>query len=803
MDRYFVTVLRIGMLVVVAGIVGGGSDGSSPATSQGLPAAKPEEVGLDPTLLSGIDQAVGRALHEGALPGCVILILRQGKVVYHKAFGYRQVLPEKMPMELDTVFDLASLTKPVATASSIMLLVEQGRLRLAEPVYHYLPEFKPHKEAITIRHVLLHVSGLVADNPLADYHQGPQEAWRRICHLEPLAPPGARFIYSDVGYIVLGRLVEQVSGQRLDEFFRKQVADPMGMKWTGFVPPASWREKIAPTEYLGRELLHGTVHDPRARALGGIAGHAGLFSTAGDLARFASMVLNDGLFDGRRILSVGAVRLMTHPHRVPGGLRGLGWDVDTRFSHNRGELFGPDTGFGHTGFTGTSMWIDRPSQMAVIFLSNRVHPHGKGQVNALRHQVATLAARSIAQAPLPEPGYRRRPLAPTPVLCGIDVLKRDSFRPLQGKKVGLVTNHTGRDSQGQSTIDLLHQAPGVKLQALFAPEHGLRGLQDRPVADGRDERTGLPVYSLYGKRRRPTEEQVRGLDALVYDIQDVGCRFYTYITTLGYILETAARYRLKVYVLDRPNPIGGLGVEGPILDKDRESFTGYHPLPVRHGMTVGELALLFNRERGIGADLEVIRMDNWYRDQFFDETGLEWVAPSPNMRTLTTALVYPGVGLLETTNISVGRGTDRPFEVLGAPWVNGASLARTLQDKSLPGVRFVPIRFTPTSSVFAGQTCHGIQIIVDDWNRFEPVRTGLAIACCLKKLHPNDWQSQKFSILLANHRAWQSLESGADEQQILAQTRSEMEEFLRIRAKYLLYPARRRRHLPAAMGGAQ
>jgi uncharacterized protein YbbC (DUF1343 family) len=373
------------------------------------------------------------------------------------------------------------------------------------------------------------------------------------------------------------------------------------------------------------------------------------------------------------------------------------------------------------------------------------------------------------------------------VFTGIDVLQRDKFSVLFGRKVGLVTNHTGVNRDGISTIDLLQQASGVKLVALFSPEHGIRGQLDQLVSDSKDTKTGLPVYSLYGKNRRPTAEQLRGIDTLVYDIQDIGCRFYTYETTLGYLLETAAAHKLKVVVLDRPNPLGGVAVEGPVLEKKFESFVGYHPLPVRHGLTIGELARLFNEERNLHADLHVVSVEGWKRDQFYDKTGLRWINPSPNMRSLTEALLYPGIGLLETTNISVGRGTDRPFEIIGAPWLDGRQLAAALAKQALPGVRFVPARFTPASSTHKGKDCGGVHILVDDWQRFTPLDTGLAIACELKRLYPREWNSKAYLRLLAHRPTQEALERGASLAEIRRLWQKDLANFRAVRQKYLLY----------------
>ncbi len=755
-----------------------------------LPHAAPADVGMEASRLARIDDVVKAAIQRGQLPGAVVLVARDGKVVFHKAYGSRSKQPADIPMTVDTVFDLASLTKPLATATSIMLLLEQGKLRLSDRAAQYVPEFgSKGKDKITIEQLLLHTSGLIADNPLSDYADGPPKAFERIHELTPTSEPGARFVYSDVGFLVLGEIVERISGEPLDVFARRNIFAPLGLRETTFKPGKPLAERAAPTEQREGRWMQGEVHDPRSYQLAGVAGHAGLFSTADEIAVYAQMLLNGGSYSGKRILSPATVRLMTTARPVPGGQRALGWDVNTRYSSNRGELFGP-TSFGHTGFTGTSIWVDPASRTTVIFLSNRVHPDGRGNINQLRGQVATLAAAAIIAPPFPEKARPAvlEPKAIAPVLPGIDVLKRDGYQALKGRRIGLVTNHTGRDRDGTSTIDLLHKAEGVKLVALFSPEHGIRGIVDAPVPDGKDEKTGLPVFSLYGQRKRPTAEQLAGIDTLVYDIQDIGCRFYTYVTTLGYILETAAEHKLKVVVLDRPNPIGGVAVEGPILDKSRESFVGYHPLPVRHGMTIGELARLFNRERKINADLQVIPVEGWKREDLWDRTGLVWINPSPNMRSLAAALLYPGVGLLETTNLSVGRGTDRPFEVIGAPWLDGRRLAAALAQQQLPGVRFVPTRFTPSSSTHAGKECGGVQIYLDDWQRFQSLPTGMAIAQQLRLLYPNDWQMRRYDQLLAHPATFAAIERGDAPEKIVDAWTRDLEAFRARRKEYLLYP---------------
>lgn len=372
-------------------------------------------------------------------------------------------------------------------------------------------------------------------------------------------------------------------------------------------------------------------------------------------------------------------------------------------------------------------------------------------------------------------------------LTGLDCLIRDAFRPLAGAKVGLITNHTGLTLEGVSAIDAFHHAPGLDLVRLFSPEHGIRGLLDEKVSDSVDDRTGLPIVSLYGTRQRPAPEHLKGLDTLVFDIQDIGCRYYTYISTLGNCLEEAARAGLRFVVLDRPNPIGGTAVEGPISDDDQRSFTAWHPMPVRHGMTVGEIARFFNQERAIGANLTVIRVEGWERRQWLDQTGLYWTNPSPNMRSLTQAALYPGVGLLETTNLSVGRGTDTPFETVGAPWLDGRAFAIAMNRQGLPGVRFVPVRFVPRSSVFSGERCVGVNILIVDRARFSPVRTGIAMAAALRSAYPSQWKAEAYGRLLANRQIHQLLLAGASPNQMELSWREGLERFKARRRRYLLY----------------
>jgi uncharacterized protein YbbC (DUF1343 family)/CubicO group peptidase (beta-lactamase class C family) len=822
------------------------------AKAQGLPIALPQAVGMSAEKLKLIDVEVEKAIADKKMPGAVVIIGHKGKIVYRKAFGNRALVPTIEKMTVDTIFDAASLTKPIATATSIMILLERGQLRLNDRVEQFIPELKGKDSGrVTVQQLLTHTSGYQPDFDLREKWTG-NEGMLKALEKEPLRQPaGTRFVYSDIGFIVLGEIVRRVARPQgdveLEQFANYQIYSPLRMRNTDFTPlermviaysfnlqysPKIFSQTdIAPTEniknqqsYLGGQfegkdgdkILRGQVHDPTAYRMGGVAGHAGLFSTADDLARYCQMILNGGTLDGVRVLSANTVALMTKPYVVSetGATRGLGWDMNTSFSGNRGELF-PLGSFGHTGFTGTGVWIDPVSQTFVVFLSNRVHPDGKGDVSPIRNKVATIAASAINDSSPEkvreaEADYQAQIVPQVEnfkanlerqrttnneqratnavVLNGIDVLEKENFKRLENLRVGLVTNHTGKNLGGKQTIDILFGKPTFKLAALFSPEHGIRGQLDvEKISDSTDEKTGLPVFSLYGETRRPKPEHFKDLDAIVFDIQDIGARFYTYISTLQNVMEEAAKAGKPVFVLDRPNPINGVDVEGAIADANRLSFIATHTIPVRHGMTVGELAQMINAERNIKADLRVVKMENWQRSFWFDQTNQLWVNPSPNMRSLTEATLYPGIGLLETTNLSVGRGTDTPFEIVGAPWLDGQKLADYLNKRNIAGARFVPRRFTPNASVFKGEECGGINVIITDRARFRPVRTGIEIAVALRKLFPTNWKSERYLNLLVNKDAFDRVQRADSPEEIESSWTGNLDEFKKRRAQFLLY----------------
>jgi uncharacterized protein YbbC (DUF1343 family) len=758
----------------------------------------PAAAGFDPAVLARIDALVADAIAEGRLPGAVVIVGRGDAIVWRKAYGRRAVLPQPEPMTTDTIFDIASLTKVVATAPAVLQLVEEGRLRLSDRAATFIPEFGRYgKDRITILDLLTHMSGLRPDVDLADAWTGHDAALQLAAEEVPTVAPGQRFVYSDINFFVLAEIVARVSGQPFEVFVKNRIFDPLGMHDTMFRPPAALLPRIAPTQPA---TLRGIVHDPTARRMDGVAGHAGVFSTADDLARFCRMWLDGGTLAGARVLSPLTVARMTSPASPAAELnvRGLGWDLDSVYSSNRGDLL-PLGSYGHTGFTGTSLWIDPATRSFIVFLSNRLHPNGTGDVTPLRARLATAVASAITgvtPAALSGAEWSRQVRTPAslpaparpPVVTGIDALRADGYAALRGLRVGLLTNHTGLARDRTPTIDLLATAPGVTLVALFSPEHGIRGILDASVPSTTDAKTGLPIHSLYGTTRRPTTDMLSGLDAIVIDLQDVGARFYTYMTSMAYVMEEAAPRKIKVVVLDRPNPVGGVQIEGPALDETAVGFTGYlQQIPIRHGLTLGELARLFNQERRIGADLTVVAMKNWRRDSWFDETGLSWVNPSPNMRTLYAATLYPGLGSFEQSNISVGRGTDTPFEHIGAPWIDGARLAEALNARQIAGVRFYPVTFTPTSSTFANQECHGVFIVITDREAVRPVRVGVEVAAALVRLFPAAFQVDGAARLFGSTDGLARLKAG-DDPALIANSWAIAESRWRLlRAKYLLY----------------
>lgn len=752
---------------------------------------------------AAVDQQINKAINDRLIPGAVLVIGHNNSVVYRKAYGEKALIPKREPMSIDTIFDAASLTKVVATTSSIMKLFEEGKIRLNDPVTNYLPDFQGGHSGISIRNLMTHFSGLPPDVDLQPAWSGYDTGLHKALTAKPVAPPGTRFLYSDINFVLLGEIVQRLSGIPLADFAHQQFFEPLGMNDTMFQPPAALGPRIAPTEIddATGQPLRGVVHDPTARYMGGVAGHAGMFTTADDLARFAQMMLDMGAVKGVQLLSPLTIQKFTSPQSPASQpiLRGLGWDIDSPLSSNRGELF-PIGSYGHTGFTGTSMWIDPSTRSYVVLLTNVVHPHRGKSVVSLRSRVATIVAASFGlKAPgmtltgynetITGPGLPRDVAPNSQVLTGLDVLAKENFDALRGKRIGLITNHTGLSRDGKRNIDLM-LAAGIKL-VIFSPEHGLSGIEDKStVPNSTDPASGLPVFSLYrGSMHRMTPEMLNGIDALVFDIQDSGARFYTYSCTLLYTMEEAAKEHLPFFVLDRPNPITGVHVEGPVLDKNLESFTGCFEMPLRHGLTFGELANMVNGERKLGADLHIVRMTGWERGDWFDSTGLSWIDPSPNLRSLNAATLYPGVAMLEASrNYSVGRGTDAPFEQIGADWIDGRQLAAFLNARFIPGVRVYPTQFMPSSSNLHGQLIQAVRFIVTDRNAFNSTRFGLELGYALEKLYPGkiDWEANRF--LIGNHEVIQAEKDAVDPRTTVQKMEDAVAAFVERRKHYLLYP---------------
>jgi SSS family transporter len=860
-----------------------------------------------------ISTLINDAIAAHKLPGAVVVIGHDGKIVFEKAYGSRKLAGEPgldgkpSPAETmteDTIFDMASLTKCLATATAVMQLYEQGKITsFDDPVEKYLPNFNnqhdPQRTKVTLRMLLTHTSGEAPDVDLKDpwglaapegFLLAPDQAegFRRALATPLTSTPGAKFVYSDINFILLGYLVETLSGETEDVYASQHIFLPLGMTDTRYLPldkacgphkvvgaaivwqaapnhgvshfacpltdwPTALLDHIAPTTRDDEGNAHtnphfdmltrGTVHDPTTRRMGGVAGHAGIFSTAHDMSLFAQALLDKLLHNtGPFPLKQSTLQLMTspeqpghsagdvtglpsdqYPSRANHHVRGFGWDIDSDFSRPRGTVF-PIGSFGHTGFTGTSLWIDPASDSYVILLANSIHPRGNPPISHLRGDVATAAAKAlgldqhgncpahticdpeVTSASNDLPAIQSEPsnatlAGPIHTLTGIDVLESTHFAALKGfRHIGLFTNQSGLDAHGSRTIDILHQA--VSLTTLFTPEHGITAsLDTEKIASSTDAATKLPIVSLYGAKdsdRRPTHDQLKGLDAVVIDLQDAGVRFWTYEAATAYFLEAASleqvdyHHTLQIIVLDRPNPIGGLAVQGPVSDAGLESYVNAMPLPVRHGLTLGELARYVVVKEHLFTTLTVVPMQHWSRTEYFADTGLPWTPPSPNLRTTDAATLYPALGLIETTNISVGRGTEHPFSFFGAGWMNSNDVVAALKARKIPGVTF-----TATTEVIAedknqypfhGATIPAVQLAVTDRNTLNTPELGVEILSVLHRLYPMPFKLEKVQRLLCSKATLDALVRGDDPRTIAASWAVAIQAFKTASAFYLLYP---------------
>ena len=637
-------------------------------------------------------------------------------------------------MTLDTVFDLASLTKVVGDDDGDDDADRRGRVRLNDTVASHIPGFERYgKGGITIRHLMTHVSGLRPDvdlHPWTGYDAAIELAKDEV----PTSAPGEAFVYSDINFFLLGDIVARVTGQSLDAYLKARVFGPLGMTETGFLPPKSLLPRIAPTERCADQdawpckrpdaaPLRGVVHDPTARRMGGIAGHAGLFSTARDLKLLRAHAARQGPPRHHARDVGGTVTAMTSPQTPRGhdqrSRPRLGHRYDlleqSRRSVSGRHVVRPHRIHRHELVDRSRVGFVRDLSLEPTASGRhrrrrraaRPRRHGRGRGDLERSDGTSANDRfctTVRRTAVPNRrGASAFERSCDPVLTGIDVLARDGFKQLRGK--------TRRpDHQSHRPIARRHRhdrsaAQGARREARRALQprarHPRRARRRRAGDEGREDRPADSLAVLQGGTGRPLEGSLAGIDTLVIDLQDIGVRFYTYQLAMGYVMEEAAKRKIAVVVLDRPNPINGWQIEGPLSrepghGESPNTFIAYLPMPIRHGMTMGELARLYNEEQKIDADLTVIAMENWKRDDWYDETGLAWINPSPNMRNLNQATLYPGIGAIEYSNISVGRGTDQPFEQIGAPWIDGPQLAAALNARRLPGIRFYPITFTPT-----------------------------------------------------------------------------------------------------------
>ena len=743
-----------------------------------------------------LDAAVRGQIATGAVPGAVAVIGDADHIWLRRAWGLRVAGPQPEPMTPDTVFDLASLTKVICTTTAVLQLVERDSLQLDAPAARYWPAFAAGgKGAITVRQLLSHSSGLRPGLTLRPT-DGAAAVWQRLLAETPVNPPGSRYVYSDLNFLTLGVLVQRVAGRSLDAQCQRRVFEPLQMRDTGFRPPKSLQPRIAPTEPADDGWLRGTVQDPTARRAGGVAGHAGLFGTADDLARFAQALLRAG---PDAPLFRGTITELQRPQGAASttAWHGLGWSLIAPLEAER-EASPPWGAVGHTGYTGTGIWLDFTHHRFVVLLTTRLHPDGRGDVRPLRRQVLALVA--SLQAPSPRgadsPVYPQAPPpddGPAAVWSGIDVLRQQGYAMLQGRRVGLVTHSAAIDRHGWRTLDRLRRAPGVRLVRLFTPEHGLNAEAEGRIDSGIEPFSGLPIVSLYGPTQRPAPGTLQDIDTLVIDLQDAGVRFYTYLATLGECLRAAAKAGIPVVVLDRPDPARADHVAGPTLDPGLKSFTAYAALPVQHGMTIGELARYLAAElktdEGLTVDLQVVAMRGYRRAMNFEDTGLDWVPPSPNLRRPESARLYPGVAWIEGAPVSVGRGTEHPFEWVGAPWIDGARLAQALTDLQLPGLAVQKIQFVPKAAPYADQRCEGVALRVTDRERFDASLLGAALVQSLHRLWPRQFVAERTLGMVGSAQALQQLRDGLPPAQARERWEKNWGDFLQRRAAALLYEA--------------
>lgn len=702
--------------------------------------------------------ALEQSVRAAKAPGAVAWVGNADGCLFQGATGLRQRVPEPLPASIDTIYDLASLTKVIATTTAAMLLWESGRLDLDAPLTTWLPH--PALAAYTPRQLLTHTTGLPAGRPLHLEVDSYDAAVRQIAATPSDWRPGSRRRYSDLGFILLGKVVAAAAGQPFATFCRRRIFAPLNMQRTGFNPPAAWQVNCAATEqcpWRGR-IMRGEVHDENAWAIGGISGHAGLFAPAEDIARFCQ-----GMLDGRilRRETLAEMLKMTHVPTYP--WQALGWKVDPWRDGAEGYL--PfRSAFGHTGWTGTSIWIDFDSGLYTILLSNTCHPSRAHRDNRTLRRVFHTAV------------HARYCPTKSNAHTGLDRLVWDEFAPLRGKRVAVLTHQAAVDQLGRPVLDVLALAREVQVTRIYSPEHGLRG-QAEAGAKVASERGSTPVISLYGDRKRPAREELRNVDVFVVDLQDVGARFYTYIATMKECMAACAEARVPMIILDRPNPLGNAVVEGPLPERT-DSLVCAAEVPTRHGMTIGEIALLFWRSAysSRGFDVRILSVDGWPNTLRAEALPQPWTPPSPNIPTAETALLYSGMCFFEGVNLNEGRGTETPFQLIGAPWLDATGVLALLPPEAAIGCTLEATTYTPvviagkaSSPRYKGERCTGIRIRVTDGDRIRPFTLAVALLQSIQARHQGvlEWLPF-FDTLAGSGTLRKEIQAGVPVAQIVA-----------------------------------
>ncbi|HEO72594.1 MAG TPA: DUF1343 domain-containing protein, partial [Candidatus Hydrogenedentes bacterium] len=730
----------------------------------------------------GVASAMREALHSGLeeavreteTPGAVAYVGDLHQTYLDAATGLRQVIPEPLPAGTSTVYDVASLTKCVATTTAVLMLCHDGAMDLDQPASELVPI--PAFGAFTVRHLLTHTAGLVPGLPYYRSAVTIDEMLQRYAARGLDHPPGTQRRYSDVGFMILGRAVELTAHDSLDMFCARRIFKPLAMNQTTFNPPGGSAYTCAATEacaWRGKVMV-GAVHDENAYAVGGVAGHAGLFSTAQDLGRFCRALLGGELLPEHvlaQALSFGQVAF--YPWQ------GLGWNLDPWPTSVNGFL-PARTAFGHTGWTGCSLWLDRASGLFAILLANTCHPaRTKRDNKTLRRVFHTAVAREF---------YPHR----TNTHTGLDRLLWEQFRTLRGKRIALLTHHAAVDQLGRPILDVLGLEPRVKVALLYSPEHGFHGQAE--AGQKVDSESGeIPLISLYGNRSRPTAHELKDIDLFVVDLQDVGARYYTYPHTMLECMRACADARIPMLVLDRPNPLGGNVLEGPIAS-DTSHAVCCAPVPIRHGMTIGELAL-FLRGRALsgsgGLDLAISALDSWQPERLFAECDLPWIPPSPNIPSPQTALLYVGTCLFEGTNLNEGRGTETPFQIIGAPWLAAETIIRDIGPGLRTGCSLEPVIYTPkampgkaSSPTYCDRQCNGIRIRVRDPHKVRAFTLTVALLDAIRKRHPEQFAwKRSFDVLAGSDTLRKHIETGASVERIIASCQAGLDAFRRARPR--------------------